>query len=313
MASYRPILIAGPTASGKSALAVKLAEAIGGEIVNADSMQIYSGLSILTAQPSADDFARVPHHLFGVADPSQAWSTGRWLREVVAVLSDLKRRDKPALIVGGTGLYFTALTEGLAPMPSVPPSIRDALRRRMETEGPIALHRVLAQVDPASAARIDPADRQRIVRALEVTEATGKPFSAWVDEARSEAPCPLSADPDDAIAAIAVVLAPDRETRRRRIADRFETMQALGMEHEAREFLDRNLAPGLPAMKAIGISEHEALFRGEFDAAELKNRMVTRTQRYSKRQMTWFRNQFVSDWVHFATADEACAHVLAQF
>ena len=172
-------LIAGPTASGKSALALRLARAVGGEIVNADSMQLYRDLRLLTARPSPEDEAQAPHHLFGVADAADGWSTGRWLRAAAEVLDDLAARRRPAVVVGGTGLYFRALTEGLADIPAIPPDVRAAAETDFEAMGEDAFRARLATGDPAAAARIAPGDRQRLVRAWEVLAATETPLSDW--------------------------------------------------------------------------------------------------------------------------------------
>ena len=172
-------LIAGPTASGKSALALRLAEEIGGEIVNADSMQLYRDLRVLTARPSADEEARAPHHLYGVEDASEAWSVGRWLRAATDVLADIAARGRAAIVVGGTGLYFRALTKGLAAMPDIPAEARMSGETLWADGGEPALRVALATLDPDGAARIEAGDRQRLLRALSVVEATGRPLSAW--------------------------------------------------------------------------------------------------------------------------------------
>ena len=286
------ILIAGPTASGKSALALKLARETGGVIVNADSMQVYSGLRILTARPGMEEEAEIPHLLYGHVDPADSYSTGRYMRDVAAPAGPLAGRK--TVFVGGTGLYFRALIHGLSEMPEVPEEIRQKWRMAVSKEGAAALHRLLAERDPASAAAIHAADAQRIVRALEVLEASGKPISHW----QKAAGAPVV----DAGRARLLVIEPDREELAARISRRFDAMLREGALEEARAIGARGLDPALPAMKAIGLRELLAADRGEmsFDAAI--ERAKTATRQYAKRQMTWFRNQLGPEWRRLAMA-----------
>lgn len=270
-------LIAGPTASGKSALALRLAEEIGGEIINADSMQLYRDLRVLTARPSADEEARAPHHLFGVVDAAEGWSVGRWLEAAKTVLASVKG---PAILVGGTGLYFKALTEGLAEIPPVPASVRTAVEARFDADGEAAIREALAKADPASAERIAPGDRQRLVRAMEVSEATGKALSDW------------QAETSGAVADWnAVVLEPQRDLLYRRCDERLERMVEQGALEEVRALMARGLNPLLPAMKAVGVRELAAYLAGEATLPQALEAAQRETRRYAKRQMTWFRNQ----------------------
>ncbi|HUH24118.1 MAG TPA: tRNA (adenosine(37)-N6)-dimethylallyltransferase MiaA, partial [Brevundimonas sp.] len=177
--SPRLTLIAGPTASGKSRLALEMAERTGAVIINADSQQLYADLRVLSARPSLEDEARAEHRLYGVADAAESWSVGRWTRAVMPLLGELAAQDRPALLVGGTGLYFNALTRGLADIPAVPDTVRDAVQADYDLEGEAAFRRRLAEVDPTAAAAITPGDRQRLIRALAVTQATGRSLSDW--------------------------------------------------------------------------------------------------------------------------------------
>ena len=284
------ILIAGPTASGKSALAVEKARAAGGIVVNADSMQVYEGLPILTAQPAADETAGVPHRLYGHRDPAAPYSTGAWLREV-ADLRAAEGAGRPLVFCGGTGLYFKALTEGLQDMPPVPDAVRTRLRYRLSEEGATRLHRELRARDPETAMRVMPGDGQRIVRALEVLEASGKPISWW----QGQAATPLVGAGE---IAERIVLVPDRAALHRRIDGRFDRMIARGAVAEARAFLGRAIAPDMPAMKAIGLREIGAHLSGETSLDEAVIRAKAASRQYAKRQSTWFRNQCDEGWSH---------------
>ncbi len=223
----RALLIMGPTASGKSALALALAERIGGEIVNADSMQVYRDFRILTARPTPKEEARAPHHLYGYADAGELYSTGRWLTDALAAIADIRARGVTPILVGGTGLYFKALTEGLADIPAADPEVRAALRARADAEGAPALHAELAARDPVTAARLEANDAPRILRALEVLETTGESISA------------LQADTKPALSAEewrGLALTPDRDVLYARIDARFEAMLAAGALEEVRAF-----------------------------------------------------------------------------
>lgn len=278
-------LIAGPTASGKSALALRLAEAVGGEIVNADSMQLYRDLRLLTARPSPEEEARVPHHLYGVADAADGWSAGRWLRAAQEVLADIAGRGRAAVLVGGTGLYFNALTRGLAEVPPVPTAAREEAGARYDREGEGAVREALRVLDPAAEARIAVNDRQRLVRALSVVTATGRALSDWQADTRPAL---------DRFSA--VVLDPPREALYARCDARFEAMAARGALDEARALLARRLDPGLPLMKAVGLRELGRHLAGELSLDEAVALGAQQTRQYAKRQTTWFRNQ-QPDWM----------------
>ena len=286
-------LIAGPTASGKSALALRLAEATGGEIVNADSMQLYAGLRVVTAGPGPEETARAPHHLFGTVDPADGWSVGQWLRAATVVLREIEARGRDAMVVGGTGLYFTALTKGLAEIPAVAADVRRATGAEFEAMGEDAFRARLAAVDPAAAARIGPGDRQRLVRAWEVYAATG--VSLTEHQGRAEGALPAGSW-------TAVALEPPRAALYARCDARLEVMVAAGALDEVRALMRRGLDPDLPAMKAVGVRELAAHLRGEvsLDAAVAAAQQETR--RYAKRQMTWMRGQ-MAEWPRLTGLD----------
>jgi tRNA dimethylallyltransferase len=277
------ILIAGPTASGKSALALALAEGLGGVIVNADSMQVYRDLRIITARPSPEDEARAPHRLYGHVDAAENYSVGRWCRDVRAVLAEIERAGRMPILVGGTGLYFKALTRGLSAVPPTPPDIRAAVRARCDAEGSQALHAELARRDPDTAARLRPGDRMRIARALEVLEATGRSLVDWHRDGM-----PAILDPDKAVK---VFLAVEPAELHRRIDARFDAMLEAGALEEVRALLARGLDPMLPAMKAHGVPWLRRHLSGEIGLAEAAAGAKLDTRRYTKRQRTWFRHQ----------------------
>lgn len=281
------ILIAGPTASGKSALALDLAERLSGTIVNADSMQVYRDLRILTARPSAEDEERAPHCLYGHVDAAEGYSVARWLEDVDATLARLRDDGRVAILVGGTGLYFKALTEGLSQVPEIDPAVRAFWRQRGVELAPEDLHRELAVRDPVMAGRLRESDRQRLVRALEVIEATGRSLAEW----QGDRSVPLV----DPASAAKLVLAPDRTWLHERISRRFRQMAENGGAEEAARLAGRNLDPSLPAMKAIGLREMAAAANGRLALEEAIRRASEETRKYAKRQDTFFRGQF-RDW-----------------
>jgi len=279
----RAVLIAGPTASGKSGLALALAEELGGVIVNADSMQVYRDLRILTARPSAQEEARVPHRLYGHIDAAESYSVGRWLKDVEPILAEAARAGRLPILVGGTGLYFSALTRGLAAVPAIPAAVRAGVREQLARDGAPALHAELSRRDPAAAARLTPGDRTRVTRALEVVLATGRPLKAWQED---EAPAIL-----DISRAAKIFLMPERETLLRRIDARFDAMIAAGALEEVRALAARRLDPELPAMKAHGVPWLIRHLKGEMTLTQAAVEAKRDTRQYTKRQATWFRNQ----------------------
>lgn len=286
-------LIAGPTASGKSALALRLAETTGGEIIGADSMQLYAGLRVLTAGPSPDEMARAPHHLFGVADPADGWSVGRWLRAALETLDGMAARGRDAIVVGGTGLYFRALTVGLAEIPPTPPAVREQAEAEYATLGEDAFRARLAAADPAAAGRIAPGDRQRLVRAWEVYAATGEALSVL----QSQGEPPLAQGRWRGVA-----LEPDREGLYARCDARLAAMLEAGALDEVRALAARGLDPALPAMKAVGVREFAAHLAGEMTLEAALAAAQQETRRYAKRQLTWMRGQ-MRDWPRLTATD----------
>jgi tRNA dimethylallyltransferase len=281
------ILIAGPTASGKSALALALAEETGGIVVNADSMQVYADLRIITARPTPEEEVRAPHRLYGHVDAAVNYSVGRYLEDARAVLAEAEDARRLAIFVGGTGLYFKALTHGLAAVPPVPVQVREEVRARLAATGPETLHAQLARHDPAAAARLNPADRSRIARALEVVLATGRPLADW----QHQGGAPLV----DPARTARVFLAPDRSPLYARIDARFDEMLAKGALDEVRALAARNLDPLLPAMKAHGVPWLIRCLGGAMPLAEAAEKAKLDTRHYAKRQFTWFRHQ-LADW-----------------
>lgn len=279
-------LIAGPTASGKSRLAMDMAERTGAVIVNADSQQLYADLRILSARPPHEDELRVPHHLYGVADAADAWSVGRWTRSVTTLLAELVAQGRPALIVGGTGLYFTALTKGLAEIPQVPVEARDAASVLYDTEGEAAFRLRLTTFDPPAAATIEAGDRQRLIRAYAVAVSTDRSLSDW-QAATTPMLAPGTYDRR--------VIVPDREALYAACDRRVFTMIDNGALDEVRALATRRLSPALPAMKAVGVREFSAYLAGDLSKAGAITAVQQATRNYAKRQLTWFRNQ-THDW-----------------
>ncbi|MGR9136737.1 tRNA (adenosine(37)-N6)-dimethylallyltransferase MiaA [Rhizobium leguminosarum] len=288
LSTVNAILITGPTASGKSALAVELAKRHDGVVVNADSMQVYDTLRVLTARPSEEEMQGVPHHLYGHVPAGAAYSTGGWLRDVSALLPTLRAAGRLPVFVGGTGLYFKALTGGLSDMPEIPEALRKALRSRLLEEGPDGLYAELAVADPAMAASLNRQDGQRIVRALEVMKATGRSIADFQGQS---GPVII-----DAAHARKIVVLPDRAVLHQRINGRFEKMLQQGAEDEVRALLALDLPAEAPVMKAIGVSQITAMVKGEMTRDEVLERGAAVTRQYAKRQMTWFRNQMDDSW-----------------
>ncbi|HYD89355.1 MAG TPA: tRNA (adenosine(37)-N6)-dimethylallyltransferase MiaA [Vitreimonas sp.] len=289
----RALLIMGPTASGKSALALALAERIGGEIVNADSMQVYRDFRVLTARPTAEEEDQAPHHLYGHVDAAEPYSTGRWLSDALAAIAAIRARGAAPILVGGTGLYFKALTQGLADIPAPDPEVRAALRARAETEGAPALHAELTARDAQTAARLEPNDAPRILRALEVLETTGESISTLQANTKP-------ALPREEWAGLA--LTPERASLYQAIDARFEKMLEEGALEEVRAFAARGLDPALPAMKAHGAPALMAHVRGELTLGEAAKIGQRDTRRYAKRQFTWIAGQML-DWPRIAAPD----------
>lgn len=289
------ILITGPTASGKSALAVKLAQRHGGVVINADSMQVYDTLKVLTARPDESEMGGIEHCLYGHVPAARLYSTGAWLRDAEAVVARLRADGRLPVFVGGTGLYFKALTGGLSDMPHVPADIRARLRARLKEEGAEALHAELAACDPQTAAQLRSADGQRIVRALEVIEATGNSIRLYQQDRG-----PMIVDPDRARK---IIVLPDRALLHRRIDRRFEGMLKSGAVDEVRALLALELSPDMPVMKAIGVQQIAAMLAGGMSEADAIATGAAATRQYAKRQMTWIRNQLDESWQRIEGSD----------
>lgn len=296
---FDAVLIAGPTASGKSAQALALAEEIGGVVINADSMQVYREAPILTAQPGESDKARVPHLLYGHISAREVYSVGGWRADATDALEQARAMHRVPVFVGGTGLYFMALTEGLADVPATPPEIRDAARALLDDIGVEALHAKLTDRDPLTASKLRPSDPQRVLRAFEVFEATGRPLVEW-QSAPAE---PVLKDKKVA----AFVLDPPRPELRARIAQRFEAMVDAGGLEEARRL--EGLDPGLPAAKLLGLRPLQALAAGTLIREEALDAAITGTRQFAKRQMTWFRHRMP----HYIWFDPLVSNLITQF
>ncbi|RZJ01789.1 MAG: tRNA (adenosine(37)-N6)-dimethylallyltransferase MiaA [Brevundimonas sp.] len=279
-------LIAGPTASGKSRLALEMAERTGALIVNADSQQLYADLRVLSARPSAEEEARADHALYGVADAADAWSVGRWSRAVMPLLAEQVAAGRPVLLVGGTGLYFTALTKGLADIPDIPIEVRDKAGAAFDAEGETFFRRRLADLDPAAEARIEAGDRQRLTRAWTVAAHTGRSLSDWTADTT-----PLLAPGSWT----GVVVEPSRDALYANCDRRVAQMVEQGALEEVRALIARRLDPALPAMKAVGVREFAAHLAGETTLERAVEATRQATRNYAKRQLTWFRNQ-TPDW-----------------
>jgi tRNA dimethylallyltransferase len=279
----KAVLIAGPTASGKSALALELAQTHDAVIVNTDSMQVYRDLRVITARPTLAEEAEVPHRLYGHVDAAMNFSAGAWVTDAAKVLADARVQKRLPIFVGGSGLYFKSLTRGLSAVPPIPPEVRDSVRARLEHNGVEALHAELARVDPASAERLKPRDRTRIARALEVVEATGRSLTDWHREGLP----PLL--PPDQFSAL--FLAPERDDLYARIDARFDAMLKAGALQEVAALAARRLDPLLPAMKAHGVPALIRHLQGELSLEQAGVIGRADTRHYAKRQFTWFRHQ----------------------
>jgi len=279
------IVIAGPTASGKSPLALAVAEAFGGTVINADSMQVYRELSVLTARPGAAACARAPHRLYGVLAAARRCSVALWREMATAEIAAAGAAGRVPVVVGGTGLYLDALMHGLAPVPEIPAAVRADARALYQRLGGSAFREALRRRDPASAARLEAGDSQRLVRAYEVVTATGRALPEWQAAARD------AADPGRRSDFLSLVLAPPRQALYAACDARFETMLAHGALDEVAALAALGLDPTLPLMKAVGVPELIAHLRGRIPLAEAIRRAQQATRRYAKRQTTWFRNR----------------------
>jgi len=287
-----PILIAGPTASGKSALAMALAEKFSGEIVNADSMQVYHGLPLLSAIPSPEMQAAIAHHLYAHVKPNESYSVGRWLADLEMTLQGLHARGRRPIIIGGTGLYFRAAEAGLVDLPDIPAEIRAELDQDLAGSGLSGLYARLQELDPELAARLHPHDRQRIMRGLEVVRATGKPLSAWQKSATAPA---LIGE------AIRLCLMPDRAWLYARCDERFDMMVSMGALEEVAAF-ETAYPNGMGPRRTLGYEALSAVLAGHMALEQAIDQAKMQTRRYAKRQMTWIRNQMIT-WNRLSEKD----------
>ncbi|WP_409431850.1 tRNA (adenosine(37)-N6)-dimethylallyltransferase MiaA [Litorimonas sp. RW-G-Af-16] len=300
----RVICIAGPTASGKSAFAVRLAKAVGGEVINADSMQVYRELQVLSARPDATEMAGVAHHLFGHISGSQRYSTGAWQREVVPVILDCLAQDVTPILTGGTGLYFKSLTEGIADIPDVDNAVSQSSQALLDTHGIAKFREMCADIDPIATAQVQGHDPQRLLRIYDVWAESGAPLSTWQAKTRPIIPVQFMHT---------AVLLPPRQSLYEKINQRFDQMVELGGVDEARLVQALGLDPSLPMMKAIGLSHLLRHFQDKLSYAEAIDLAKRDSRRLAKRQMTWFRNQ-TPDWQKLETAADReafLAHVVA--
>jgi tRNA dimethylallyltransferase len=288
----KALIVAGPTASGKSALALALAERLGGTIINTDAMQVYRELRVLTARPTPDDEAQVPHALYGVRPAAEPGNIAWWREAALAAMAVTREAGRLPILTGGSGLYFASLTEGLADIPDPDPATRTEARALLKEVGPVALHARLAGVDPATAGRLRPTDSQRVARAWEVWRGTGTGLAAWQAKTAHPAPWRFAA----------ILLDPPRTELRAAIATRFDAMLREGALDEVRALLALQLDPALPAMRAHGVPELSAHLRGEITLEDAGRRVELATGQYTKRQATWFR--------HHALADAARSHTI---
>ena len=282
----RALLLAGPTTSGKSALALALAERVGGTIINADSMQVYRELRVITARPTPEEEARVPHRLYGVRPAAEAASVAWWRGEALAAMEEARAAGRLPILCGGTGMYFAALTQGLSNVPPIPEAAREEARRLLAEEGAAALHARLAAEDPGTAARLRPSDSQRIARAWEVWRGTGKGLAAW-QAGGGTGPAPWRF--------AAILLDPPRDALRAAIAARWQAMLTGGAMEEVRALVAQGLDPALPAMRAHGVPELAAQLAGRITLEEASARAILNTGQYTKRQATWFRHHPLAD------------------
>ena len=292
------LIVAGPTASGKSALALELANRLHGTIINADAMQVYRELRILTARPTDDETARAPHVLYGIRPAGEPGSVAWWREAALAEMAAAREAGRLPILTGGSGLYFASLTEGLADVPDPGPTARTEARALLKEVGPAALHTRLAEVDPATAARVRPTDSQRVARAWEVWRGTGTGLAVW--QARTAQPAPWQFT--------AILLDPPRAELRAAIAARFDAMLQEGALEEVRALLALQLDPARPAMRAHGVPELAAHLRGEITLEEARRRVELVTGQYTKRQATWFRHHRLADPARLHTIHARFAH-----
>ena len=304
MDGVRVVLIAGPTASGKSRAALALAERLGGSVINADSMQVYEDLRILTARPDDEEVARVPHRLYGTVAGSVAYNVGLWCSDVARAIAEEEAQGRLPIIIGGTGLYFKALLEGLSPIPDIPSDIRDHWRQAARQADPATLHDLLRARDPIMAERLRPSDPQRIVRALEVWDATGRSLAAWQEEQGTGILAPADC--------LKFVLAPERQTLHEKIDRRFDIMVESGAITEVERLLEQGLQPDLPIMRAHGVRPIGGFLRNDWSLEEAADQTKAETRQYAKRQFTWLRRNMIAwNWVEEKEMERFVANIFS--
>ncbi|UTW53722.1 tRNA (adenosine(37)-N6)-dimethylallyltransferase MiaA [bacterium SCSIO 12827] len=297
------LIVTGPTAGGKSGLALELAERLGGWIINADSMQVYRDLRVLTARPDAADEARAPHRLFGVLGAEERCSVGRWLDMAVAEIGAARAANCLPILVGGTGMYLKALTQGLAPVPDVPAAVTAEATALYDTLGGVAFAAALAEHDPSAAEALPPGDRQRLIRAHAVVQATGRTLADWQNEAPT--------GPAVAGQFTTILVLPPRDALYAACDARFRAMLDAGAMDEVRALLARGLDPSLPALRAVGVRELGAVIEGEMTLDQAADKARQATRNYAKRQFTWFRHQLAPDLTLDRGGAPAAADALA--
>jgi tRNA dimethylallyltransferase len=294
--SIDTVLLAGPTASGKSSAALALAQATGGVIVNADSMQVYRELRVLSARPSQSDEARAPHRLYGFVGVREPFSVAKWLAAIEPALAELRSNKRLAIVTGGTGLYFSALERGLSPIPEIDPEVRSEARQLHDKLGSQAFHAELTARDPRTAGQLHPSDAQRLMRAWEVIEQTGQGLAEWQE---------IKGKPAiDVARSVRVLITPERDRLYARCDTRFDQMMEGAALEEARSIARLNLDESLPATRALGLRQLLRHLKGELSLEEAVQQAKRDTRRYAKRQLTWFRHQ-MADWESLVPADEA--------
>jgi tRNA dimethylallyltransferase len=303
MTNDQPVLVvAGPTASGKSALALDLAAAFDGVIINADSMQVYKELRVLSARPDDAETARAPHRLYGVLSGAEACSAGKWREMALAEIAQCHAQGKLPIVTGGTGMYLNALLKGIAPIPDIDPALRDQITAELETDGHAALFESLRADDPQTAASLDPSNTQRLIRAVEVLRGTGHGMAYWHGEAM------LTPPPGMRFCNFCYM--PPREILYARCDARFDIMLEQGAIKEVEDLLAANLPASAPVMKAVGVREIAAFLAGDISQDEARTRAQRETRRYAKRQMTWFRHQMTDKEIIDAQYSESLADKL---
>ncbi len=280
------LIIAGPTASGKSAMAMDVAEEYNGCVINADSMQIYADLRVITARPSIEDEDRVPHKLYGVLDGAEVCSAQLWRDMALIAIEETLAEGRLPIVCGGTGMYLKTLTEGMSPIPTIPDDVRAAVRSKLDEIGCPAMHQELAVLDPVMADRLNATDSQRVARAMEVIQATGRSLAEWQNDP------PVG--PPSHLAFTTVALVPPRDVLYARCDKRFAQMLEMGALGEVEMLLQRNLDAALPVMRALGVPEIISYLKGKISLEEAETSACTATRRYAKRQNTWIRNQIIS-------------------